>query len=384
MDEDLSLDGDGDGLTHLQEYQAKTAPDDADTDNDLIPDGWELDNGLDPLDTSDATSDTDGDGFSALEEYVSGDDPNEFDSAPVGIEFDFEGENLPESLSWIHEGSQPWELDQSDPLQGAQSLKSSGTLGSYQSSVIKTHVMSTGGIVRFALELGRSSGDQLKFYLDGELVQEWRGTSSGMPQTTVVFDLPAGAHELKWYYYGRYSWEDGAAWIDRLFISMEADSDADDVIDSWELRYFGHLDEDLSLDTDGDGFSALQEYESGTDPNQYGSAPTSIGLNRSIDIKDNKATIIDQPLVSVTPISATPTISKDSAVSYKVADKSDRHTMDNLLYAGVSGVQQQNYLQYSPYLDIDTAGVMSFSQLERYHQNLNHLHRQLINYQPTN
>jgi hypothetical protein len=793
LDQDLSLDTDGDGLTHLQEYQAKTAPDTADTDGDLILDGWERDNGLDPLDPSDATSDTDGDGFTALEEYVSGDDPNRFDSAPVGIEFNFEEEDLSELLFWIHEGNQSWELDQSDPLHGEQSLKS-GVLGNSQSSVIKTHVMSTGGIVRFDLKLGRSSGDRLQFYLDGELLQEWRGSSSGMPQTMVVFDLPAGAHELKWYYYSRYYWEDGAAWIDRLFISAQADSDGDDVIDSWELGNFSHLDEDLSLDADedglthlqeyqaktapdtadtdgdgltdsveiethgtnpllsdtdgdgfsdgkevaqgtdpndthslpdtadtdgdrmpddwelnnrldsqdasdatsdndqdgfmaleeytfstdpnqsdsvpgiritfegdrlpeslpwihkgdqpweldqfdlnqgqqllksgpithnqssslktqvqvtsdgglvyfalkvssdsccdklgffldgellqewsgeipllfasfylppgshelmwryskddsvnrgkdaawiytlviyndmqdsdkdgvldpwelgsfgsldtdlsldsdndglthlqeyqyrtspdlpdsdvdsildglevqyatdpnnpdsdgdlitdgwevnhdldpldgsdasgdidndgqsnfveyvlsiptkstnmdsdedgmsdlweaqnklnplepsdaasdndGDGFSALQEYESGTDPNQYGSAPTSIGLNRSIGIKDNKTTIIDQPLISAAPI-----ISKDSAVSYKVADKSDRHTTDNLLYAGVSGVQQQNYLQYSPYLDIDTAGVMSFSQLERYHQNLNHLHRQLINYQPTN
>jgi hypothetical protein len=274
LDEDLFLDPDEDGLTHLQEYQAKTAPDAADTDNDLIPDGWELDNGLDPLDASDASSDTDADGFSALEEYVSGDDPNWFDSAPIGIEFDFEGENLPESLSWIHEGNQPWELDQSDPLQGAQSLKSSGTLGSNQSSVIKTHVMSTGGIVRFDLKLVEGHyWDRLEFYLDDQLLQEWRGST---PLTTAVFDLPAGAHELKWRYHEPYYTSANlsyAVWIDRLFISMEADSDADDVIDSWELRYFGHLDEDLFLDPDEDGLTHLQEYESGTDPNQSDSAP---------------------------------------------------------------------------------------------------------------
>uniref|UniRef100_UPI0030D91636 hypothetical protein n=1 Tax=uncultured Oceanicoccus sp. TaxID=1706381 RepID=UPI0030D91636 len=323
-----SFDTDSDGLTHLQEFQAGTAPDNPDFDGDLMPDGWEVDNGLNPLnstdangdindngqsnfveyalsiptqsinmdsdedrlpdlwearyglnplDASDAGSDEDEDGFSALEEYVSGDDPNEFDSAPIGIDFDFEGEVLPESLSWIHEGSGSWELDQSDPLEGEQSLKSSGILENdysnpfNQSRVIKTHLVSSGGIVRFDLKVAPGSfNDTLQFYLDDQLLEEWaRNAWSGVPQTTAVFYLPAGVHELKWLYYKPYSGGDRsyAFWLDRLFISLEEDSDADGVMDSWELRYFGHLDEDLSQDSDGDGLTHLQEVESGTDPN---------------------------------------------------------------------------------------------------------------------
>jgi hypothetical protein len=48
---------------------------DTDDDNDLIPDVWELQYGLDPLDASDALLDLDGDGFTNLEEYQMGTNP---------------------------------------------------------------------------------------------------------------------------------------------------------------------------------------------------------------------------------------------------------------------------------------------------------------------
>jgi hypothetical protein len=108
-------------------------------------------------------------------------------------------------------------------------------------------------------------------------------------------------------------------------------------------------------DDDDDGLSDSEEI------NTYGTSP--------ID-----ADTFDQPLVS-----ATPTISKGSAASYKVANRSNRHAMDNLLYAGVTRTRQHSYLQYSPYSNIDIAGVLGFSQLRRYHQNPNHLHHQSTN-----
>ena len=48
-------------------------PRDADTDG--MPDGWERDNGLDPLDGSDHRSDLDRDGYTNLEEYLNETDP---------------------------------------------------------------------------------------------------------------------------------------------------------------------------------------------------------------------------------------------------------------------------------------------------------------------
>jgi hypothetical protein len=48
-----------------------------DLDHDLIPDGWEIQNGLDPRNPADAALDTDGDGLSALQEFRSGTDPRQ-------------------------------------------------------------------------------------------------------------------------------------------------------------------------------------------------------------------------------------------------------------------------------------------------------------------
>ncbi len=48
---------------------------DPDDDNDGMPDSWELDFGLDPLNAADATLDPDGDGISNLQEFLDGTSP---------------------------------------------------------------------------------------------------------------------------------------------------------------------------------------------------------------------------------------------------------------------------------------------------------------------
>ena len=65
-------DQDGDGLTYGLEYLMNTKPNDPDSDNDGLPDGWEWKYGLNPLSSQGrdgATGDPDGDGMTNLMEY---------------------------------------------------------------------------------------------------------------------------------------------------------------------------------------------------------------------------------------------------------------------------------------------------------------------------
>ncbi|MEE9304511.1 MAG: thrombospondin type 3 repeat-containing protein, partial [Thiotrichaceae bacterium] len=68
LDASESVDTDNDGTGNNA---------DLDDDNDQIPDVWELANGLNPLDASDASGDSDRDGISNLDEYLAGSNPND-------------------------------------------------------------------------------------------------------------------------------------------------------------------------------------------------------------------------------------------------------------------------------------------------------------------
>jgi len=58
---------------------------DLDSDNDGMPDAWEVANGFNPLDPSDAATDADGDGLTNRQEYELGTDPRDSDTDGDGI-----------------------------------------------------------------------------------------------------------------------------------------------------------------------------------------------------------------------------------------------------------------------------------------------------------
>ncbi len=70
-DTDASLDYDNDGLSNLQEYGEGTNANSADTDSDLMPDGWEVNMGLNAT-LDDADLDKDNDALTNLKEYYHG------------------------------------------------------------------------------------------------------------------------------------------------------------------------------------------------------------------------------------------------------------------------------------------------------------------------
>jgi len=90
---DKYLDSDDDGLTNYDEYQYGTNPQDKDTDDDGMWDGWEVEYNLDPLDPSDAYQDPDNDGLINKEEFEYSTNPNDPDSDDDGYSDGWEVEN---------------------------------------------------------------------------------------------------------------------------------------------------------------------------------------------------------------------------------------------------------------------------------------------------
>ncbi len=90
LTKDSFIDFDGDNMTNYEEYLRKTNPLNNDSDFDSIPDNWEVQHYLNPIDSSDAHIDSDNDMLTSLEEYFYGTNPNDPDSDNDGYLDGFE------------------------------------------------------------------------------------------------------------------------------------------------------------------------------------------------------------------------------------------------------------------------------------------------------
>ena len=79
---DPTNDSDNDGVANNADAYPENSLYSKDSDNDGMPDAWEIQYGLNPNDASDVTSDTDNDGVSALDQFLAGTIP----SGPLDID----------------------------------------------------------------------------------------------------------------------------------------------------------------------------------------------------------------------------------------------------------------------------------------------------------
>lgn len=127
---DPTTDTDHDGLTDYEEiYLHHTDPYDDDTDDDLMPDGWEVDHLLNPL-VDDAADDAEGDFVPNLQEYRLNLDPQDLDSDDDGFE---DGEEVLELETDGSDPDDPVVADDdgpADPLPGDPALSDPAEDGS--------------------------------------------------------------------------------------------------------------------------------------------------------------------------------------------------------------------------------------------------------------
>jgi hypothetical protein len=234
--DDATFDSDGDGLSDYEElYIYGTGYLDTDTDDDGMTDGWEVDNGLDPLDPTDDILDPDTDGLTNIEEFGLNTDPNDPDT---------DGDGMPDGWESLYPGAlQPTVADDGDDFDNDGLTN----LGEYQNGTDPTlydtdnDVMPDGWEVYFAPALSPLTNDAAE------------GVS------TIDFDELSNLDE---FLFGLTRFGAGYHPTNGLNPTV-FDTDGDAMADGYEARYYPSLDPltaDATDDFDLDGLTNFEEY----------------------------------------------------------------------------------------------------------------------------
>lgn len=130
-------DHDDDGILSITEQTDGTEISNPDTDGDLIPDGWEKDNGLDPTDATDGLLDSDNDGVTNRDEYSYNTDPN----GTGGTNSDSDGDGTGDAAE-IAQGSHPGDArDGGQPISPEERLTIKLGIGDKSGSESEDYVL---------------------------------------------------------------------------------------------------------------------------------------------------------------------------------------------------------------------------------------------------
>ncbi|MDD4224724.1 MAG: S8 family serine peptidase [Candidatus Cloacimonetes bacterium] len=117
---------------------------------------------------------------------------------------------------WVNNSSVPWTVQTSEVFSGTYAAQS-GDIGDSNTTTISLPVViSSAGNISFWYKVSsESSWDFLRFYIDGNLQDEWSGTAGW---SEASYPVSSGSHTFSWTYYkdGSVSSGSDCAWLDHI------------------------------------------------------------------------------------------------------------------------------------------------------------------------
>ena len=259
---DAATDTDGDGYTNLEEYQCGKNPHLAeDSDLDGMPDGWEYHNGLDLL-NDDAGEDPDQDGLTNLAEYQAGTDPNNADS---------DGDFLPDGWEILHNLVAVYSIQINGTwVYGASGAN--GRTGDPDGDGIENqheyvlgldpHNANTGGTPDTTKDRDGDGMPDVFEARSGSFQYNYNYNYSYTFQRKLDWEVADGYQDFD---------QDGLSCLTEYQLGLDIfayDTDKDGLSDGYEVEYgFNpHLPNPAGQDTDHDGITDLDEQIYGTSP----------------------------------------------------------------------------------------------------------------------
>lgn len=141
---------------------------------------------------------------------------------PVGLVMeDFETGDF-SRFAWQHGGQFPWMVSNVNPYDGSFSAKSGAIDDNKESAlIIDLEVLSDDQIYFWRKVSSEPDYDYLRFYIDGNLIEEWEGEMDWVEES---FPITSGTHTISWIYQKDINTTGGgdAAWLDNIVFPATA------------------------------------------------------------------------------------------------------------------------------------------------------------------